>query len=368
MQIEKSYILARILDRGGVNVFVCAVAACSREGRDRAGCVERARLFDNENELPYTDDTCIRSLSERSCDTSVERTNPMEQSASRTPIWRLAYLSFWVLLPLVLGIVLALLLVPVPKIGVIRFESVIWSGSISYLGDMLDRAVADRSIRAIVLEIDSPGGDVTATEELYFRLLGVREHKPLVVTVDYLAASGGYYMASAGDYVYAKPASLVGNIGVISFLPSTDEQRFADEDYVSTGPFKFSGGSRGDYMRQIELAKGTFLEAVFAQRADKMQVDREMLSSGEIFMGMQAVRLGLIDELGANSEAVLKAAELAHLRDYATVDVNTLVYGEEEEVIMWGSSGAVQEALSSRDPTWRQRLYYLYLAPEKRRP
>jgi protease-4 len=291
----------------------------------------------------------------------------MTQADSRTPIRRLAYLTFWVLLPLALGLVLAVLLVPVPKIGVIRFESVIWGGSISYLGDMLDRAVADRNIRAIVLEIDSPGGDVTATEELYFRLLEARKHKPLVVTVDYLAASGGYYMAAAGDYVYAKPASLVGNIGVISFLPPIDEQRFTSEDYVSTGPFKFSGGSRGDYMRQIELAKGAFLESVFAQRQDRIKIDREMLSSGEIFMGMQALRLGLIDGLGANSEALPKAAELARIRDYEVVDVNALVYGDDEEAIMWGSSDVVQEALSSRDPTWRQRLYYLYLAPEKRR-
>lgn len=291
----------------------------------------------------------------------------MAQTGSRTPIRQLAYLAFWGLLPLALGLVLAGLLVPVPKIGVIRFESVIWGGSISYLGDMLDRAVADRNIRAIVLEIDSPGGDVTATEELYFRLLEARKHKPLVVTVDYLAASGGYYMAAAGDYVYAKPASLVGNIGVVSFLPPIDEQRFTSEDYVSTGPFKFSGGSRGDYMRQIELAKGAFLESVFAQRQDRIKVDREMLSSGEIYMGMQALRLGLIDGLGANSEALPKAAELARIRDYEAVDVNALVYGDDEEAIMWGSSDAVQEALSSRDPTWRQRLYYLYLAPEKRR-
>jgi len=291
----------------------------------------------------------------------------MAQTGSRTPIRWLAYLAFWGLLPLALGLVLAGLLVPVPKIGVIRFESVIWGGSISYLGDMLDRAVADRNIRAIVLEIDSPGGDVTATEELHFRLLEARKHKPLVVTVDYLAASGGYYMAAAGDYVYAKPASLVGNIGVVSFLPPIDEQRFTSEDYVSTGPFKFSGGSRGDYMRQIELAKGAFLESVFAQRQDRLKVDREMLSSGEIFMGMQALRLGLIDGLGANSEALPKAAELARIRDYEVVDVNALVYGDDEEAIMWGSSDAIQEALSSRDPTWRQRLYYLYLAPEKRR-
>ena len=150
-------------------------------------------------------------------------------------------------------------------------------------------------------------------------------------------------------------------------MPPVDEQRFADEDYVSTGPYKFSGGSRGDYMRQIELAKSAFLEAVFAQREDRLQVDREALSSGEIFMGMQAKRRGLVDGLGANSEAVEKAAELARVRKHRVVDVNDMVYGDEPPEIMWGSSEAIRQALARRDPTWQQRLYYLYLAPEKRR-
>ena len=291
----------------------------------------------------------------------------MEQSVSRAPIQRLAYLVLWILLPLALGIVLAVVAVPVPKVGVIRFESIIWAGSIPYLGEMIDRVADDRNIRAVVLEIDSPGGDVTATEELYYRLLELRQRKPLVITVDYLAASGGYYMAAAGDHIYAKPASLVGNVGVISFLPPVDELRFVDEDYVSTGPFKFSGGSRGDYVRQIELAKGAFLESVYAQRGDKLRIGRGDLSSGEIFMGMQALRMGLVDELGANSEAVQKAADLAGTRDYRVVNVNDLVYGSAQEEIMWGSSESVAQALAERDPTWRQRLYYLYLEPGKRR-
>jgi protease-4 len=279
----------------------------------------------------------------------------------------IAYGLVGLVLPLVLGTVLAFITVPVPQVGVIRFESVIWSGSIPYVAPMLERAIEDRRIRAVVLEIDSPGGEVTATEELYYRLLEVREHKPLVVTVDYLAASGGYYMAAAGERVFAKPASLVGNIGVISFLPSSDEQRFADEDYVSTGPFKFSGGSRGDYMRQIELAKRGFLEAVYAQRADKLQVDRTSLSSGEIFMGVQALRLGLVDELGSNSEAVRAAAEMAQIAHYQVLNVNDLVYGEGASEEMEASLDSL-DALLDRDPAWRQGLYYLYVEPERRRP
>jgi len=291
----------------------------------------------------------------------------MNRLAFSTPIWRVVRFTCWVVLPLVLGAALAVVLVPAPRVGVIRFEGIIWSGSVPYLGALLERAVDDRNVRAVVLEIDSPGGEVTATEEIYYRLLELRKHKPLVVTVDYLAASGGYYIAAAGDYVFAKPASLVGNVGVISFLPSIDEQRFTDEDYVSTGPFKFSGGSRGGYMRQIELSKLGFLEAVFAQRGDKLSVDREALSSGEIFMGLQAQRLGLIDELGANSEAVRKAADMAHLSNYKVVDVNRLVYGDEPPESVWVSFDSLKASLD-KDSAWRQGLYYLYVEPRMRGP
>lgn len=294
----------------------------------------------------------------------------MNRSPSPSPIQRLARFVLWIVFPLLIGIILAAVLVPVPQVGVIRFEDVIWSESAAELSVLLDRARDDPNIRAVVLKIDSPGGEVTATEELYYRLLELRQTKPLVITVDYLAASGGYYMAAAGDYIFAKPASTVGNIGVISFLPSGDEQRFADEDYVSTGPFKFSGGSRGDYMRQIELAKLGFLEAVFAQRGGELYADRETLSRGEIFLGMQALKLGLIDELGANSEAAHKAANLAHLAHYQVVNVASLVYGDEPPAEEEEEEGYARlEALLARgDPDWCQGLYYLYIEPEKRRP
>lgn len=291
--------------------------------------------------------------------------NAMNDLGSRD-VWRkLAYWAFWIVLPLVLGVVLALVLVRPPQVGVIRFQGLIWSGAADSVGQLLDRALEDRRIRAVVLEIDSPGGEVTATEELYYRLLTLREHKPLIVTVGDLAASGGYYMAAAGDYVYAKPASLVGNVGVISFLPPADQQRFADEDYVSTGPFKFSGGSRGDFVRQIELMKLAFLEAVYAQRGDRLAVDRETLAGGEVFMGLQAVRLGLVDELGSRSEAIFKAGQMARLAHYQVLDVNQAVYGDEPSKDLAQYRRLV--ALANRpDRTWRQMLYYLYVEPQRR--
>jgi protease-4 len=290
----------------------------------------------------------------------------MKSSAWSTAIKKVAYLAFWVVLPLVLGVILALAWVPVPRVGVIRFEDVIWQESSSSLGELLDHAQSDRRIRAVVLEINSPGGEVTATEETYYRLLELRQTKPLVVTVDGLAASGGYYIAAAADYIFAKPASLLGNIGVITFLPSADEWRYTDEDYVSTGPFKFSGGSRGDFVRQIELSKQGFLEAVNAQRGSKLQVDQETLAGGEVFLGVQALRMGLIDELGANSEAVQKAASLAYVAHYRVEDVNRTVYGDLPQGEAGFASGRWMTLLSSHSPAWRQDLYYLYVEPQGR--
>ena len=281
---------------------------------------------------------------------------------------RLALAALWIVLPLVAGVLLAVLIVPVPRVAVIRFQGVLWEESVPYLAEMLQRAADERSIRAVVLELDSPGGDVAVTEELYFRLLDLRRHKPLVVTIDYLAVSGGYYLAAAGDYVFAKPASLVGNVGVVTLLTSVDEQRVTDEDYVSTGPYKFSGGSRGDYVLQIELAKLGFLEAVYSQRGERLQVEREQLASGEVFMGLQALRMGLIDDLGANSEAVAKAAELAHLRAYEVVDLAEVVHDGQPPVEGWVPAAQLEFVLGSRDPGWRQRPYYLYFAPQNRRP
>lgn len=290
-----------------------------------------------------------------------------------SPLRQIGRLIFWVILPLLAGLLLAWTIVPVPQIGLIRFDYVIWPDTAGYVNTLIDHAQHNRHIRAVVLVIDSPGGGVTPTEEIYFRLLELRKVKPLIIAIDSMAASGGYYMAAAGDYVLAKPSSIVGNIGVISSLPSVDEQRFTDESYISTGPFKFSGGSRGDFMRQIELLKLGFLEAVFAQRGDRLQADRQALSSGEVFLGLQAQQLGLVDALGATTEAVYKAADMAHIAHYKVIDVDKLVYGEQGWQPEWGwqfdTTGQVDALLrSSQAHTGQPGLYYLYVEPQKRRP
>jgi ClpP class serine protease len=189
----------------------------------------------------------------------------------------------------------------------------------------------------------------------------VREQKPVIASIDELAASGAYYVASAADEIYAKPASAVGNIGVISLLPEPD---YLDEELYTTGPFKLSGGPQASYVRQMEMLKDTFLAAILAQRSDRLLVEPETLSRGEIYLGLQAQQMGLVDEIGSQEDAVAAAAAMAELRRFVTVDWDVEVpeWVEEEEVAP-GSKTATALALPPEQLP--PGLYYRYLEPSQ---
>jgi protease-4 len=230
---------------------------------------------------------------------------------------KVAAVALLILLPLVVGYLLSLYLVPTPQIAVIRVEGDIWASYTADISRALEEVGQDRAVRAVVLNVSSPGGEVSASEGLYFDILKLREIKPVVVSVDEMAASGAYYIASAADRIYAKPASMVGNIGVISILSEPD---LVDEVLITTGPFKLSGGPQEAYVRQMEMLKQTFLAAIMAQRQDRLQVGPEVLSRGEIYLGLQAQQMGLIDAIGSQTEATAEAARLAKIRTYHVVN------------------------------------------------
>ncbi len=265
-----------------------------------------------------------------------------------------------VVLPLALGYGLSLYFFPKPQVAVIRLEGDIWGSYTAYLSDALEEVRTDRAVRAVVLDIVSPGGEVTASEELYYDVLKLRESKPVVASVGEMAASGAYYVAAATDLIYAKPASSVGNIGVISYLPS-DEQ--LDEEMITTGPFKLSGGPQVDYIRQIELLKETFLAAILAQRQDRLQVGPDVLSRGEIYLGMQARQMGLVDRVGSQGDAIEAAAQLAKLRRYEVRDRSPQL-PEELELLFYRFEGVVTAASVAALPEeLPPGFYYRYVAP-----
>jgi len=226
----------------------------------------------------------------------------------------------WFVLPLVIGI-LASALVPKPVIGVIRLNDAIYSYTARDMITQIQYAMDHPEVRAVVLAFDTPGGTVVDTEAVYMELARLREKKPVVTAVNGMAASGGYYLAANTDHIYVKPTSMIGNIGVIGYLPPAP---FIIEDIITTGPYKLWGAPRDSDMRQIEMVKQGFFEAVSLGREGKLKAGPEVIFTGQIWAGIEAVRLGVADEIGTETDAVKKAASLAKVENYEVANLYDL--------------------------------------------
>jgi len=244
-------------------------------------------------------------------------------SSPRSPLSIVMTVLVVVVLPLAIGLYLAPRLVSEPKIGVIRLNYDIFAETAQEVSAQLAYARQDPAIKAVVLAINSPGGSAAYSEELFLDVLETRQELPVVASIDLLAASGAYYVAAAADEIYAKPTSNVGSIGVIAILPGPV---FLDDELITTGPYKAFGGTQDSTLRQIEMAKFSFLEAVQSGRGQRLLAEPEQLSRAEVFSGVQAEEMGLVDGLLSNEQAVQRAAELAGLSSYSLVELLPLTF------------------------------------------
>jgi protease IV len=228
-------------------------------------------------------------------------------------------LLLWVIPALIAGILLSLL-IPRPVIGVIRLNDAIYAATAKDLITQITYARDNPDVRAVVLILDSPGGTVVDTEAVYMELARLRQTKPVVTWVSGMAASGAFYLASGTDYIVAVPSSDVGNVGVIGYLPPSP---MVIEDTISTGPYKLWGSPRDTSLREIEMIKQGFFQAVTLGRGSRLKIGPEVLLRGQIWPAGEALRSGLIDQLGSETEAYDKAASFAHLWHYQAVDLYT---------------------------------------------
>lgn len=187
-------------------------------------------------------------------------------------------------------------------------------------------AANDPRVKAVVLRVDSPGGGVVASNELYVELKTLREkNKHLVVSMGSVAASGGYYISMAGERIYANPDTLTGSLGVIVSLLNYDEafERLGLREYVyKSGDLKDIGSplrppqpeEEAIWNALVDEAYQGFVDVIVAGRGmERTEVIR--LADGRIYTGRQAKALGLIDELGNLDDAINGARELAGLTD-----------------------------------------------------
>ncbi len=228
--------------------------------------------------------------------------------------------SGWMVLPLIIGMLIAAT-IPRPVIGVIRLDDAIYAQTARDMVTQINYAIDHSEVRAVVLALDSPGGTVVDTEAIYMELARLRAKKPVVTAVNGMSASGAYYLSANTDYIYAKPTSLVGNVGVIGYLPPTP---FIFENIISTGPYKLWGAPRDSDMREIEMVKQGFYQAVMLGRGNRLKIGPEILLRGQIWSGTEALRRGIIDALGTETDAIKKAAQLALVSHFKVVDLREL--------------------------------------------
>ena len=224
------------------------------------------------------------------------------------------------------------------KIAVITMRGLISSslpGSVtdSMVDDMraaLQQARDDSRVKAIVLEIDSPGGEVTASDAIYSAVVKARARKPVVVYMDSLAASGGYYISCGGKFLMANETTITGSIGVI-IQTLNYEQLFNKVGLASvvfkSGKFKdMLNGARPITPEERELVQnfimktyGKFLGVVAKERKLPADLLRNTIADGRILSGKEALENKLIDGLGQLDDAFSKAKELANAPDAKVV-------------------------------------------------
>ncbi len=215
-----------------------------------------------------------------------------------------------------------------PNIGVINVPYTVINENTAYvLGEYLDYARRDDSIKAVVLNITSPGGGAAASERLYIETRRLRQEKPVIVVMKDLVASGGYMMAMGASHSFVQTSSLVGNVGVVSFAGPLIPP-IPDENVVYSGPYKLEGNPRRDWVATNDQLAAAFAEIVIGERGDRLQISKQELMEARLYAGLDAVRLGLADEVGAESDAYRKAAELAGISNYGFVDINLEVLRE----------------------------------------
>jgi protease IV len=253
------------------------------------------------------------------------------------------------------------------RIGVVDLDGVILSpqpvvGQLKKFGD-------DSSIKAIILHVNSPGGGVAASEEIYREVKRIREEKKkrVVVSIESVGASGAYYVASASNKIYADQGSIVGSIGVIAeWVNYGDLLKWAKlkSVVIKTGEFKDTGNPARDltpaeqaYMQSlIDNMFGQFIQAVADGRGMKFD-DVKAIANGKVWSGKEALSMKLIDDVG-DFEAVVKDTA----KSVGITGEPTLVRPEKDRKTMLDLlTGDISQWIPSREKMMEEQVGFYYL-------
>jgi len=204
------------------------------------------------------------------------------------------------------------------------------SVSSTRVNHLLDQIADDVDVKAVVLRINSPGGAVVASDEIYRRVEALQKKKIVIANMGDVAASGGYYIAVGANKIVANPATITGSIGVIAQFPKLSglyTKLGVEMRTFKSGQFKDIGSESRDLTNEEKQILNGIITASYDQFVTTVSKGRHMdeqkvrqLADGRIYVGTQAKELGLVDELGDIETAYAMAKDLAHLDNPSIVE------------------------------------------------
>jgi protease-4 len=221
------------------------------------------------------------------------------------------------------------------KVVVIPIEGLIMDEQAVLFDRYIAQAEKDANVKAIVLQVNSPGGSVGASDRIHHRILQFRaDHAdiPIVVSMGDLATSGGYYVSAPADYIFAQPTTLTGNIGVLAqrlnFAELAEKWGIEDTSLHSTGADYKTAGSplkketpeeRAYIQAIIDEMFAKFKDVVATGRGNRLKAPIQEIANGKAYLTSEALRLGLVDEEGYLDSAWTHAASKAGLTNPTVV-------------------------------------------------
>lgn len=193
----------------------------------------------------------------------------------------------------------------------------------------LEELMDDDDVKAVVLRVNSPGGSAYASEQIWRAVTRLKTKKPVVVSMGTYAASGGYYISCAANYIYAEPTTLTGSIGIFGMFPDVSglltDKLGLKFDHVKTNKNSQFGTTSRPFTEEemqyltnmVDRGYKTFTKRVSDGR--KIPVERVYeIAEGRVWLGQDALKIKLVDAIGGIDQAVAKAAELAKVKEYRT--------------------------------------------------
>jgi len=241
----------------------------------------------------------------------------------------------------------------------------------------LEKASQDPFVKGIILRLDTPGGEVTSSDILYQEIQKFRERKrlPVVALMMGVAASGGYYVASACDHIVAHPSTITGSIGVISVFPNIEglfDKVGVKTTVIKSGGMKDAGSPfRGMSLEEQQVFQGiidefyeNFLRVVAERRKDALQLEElRKIADGRVYTAAQAFKMKLIDEIGYFDDALAKIFSLTSIKEAKVI---AYTYYPKRQTNLYAATLGKQTLFDEKRledllPALKSGFYYLWL-------